>query len=82
MLMNENVFCRRVEKSDPFTTRTSNRPSIAPKPKFDDRNISTSLNDEKEDQQRLQKSNRMDNNNDCVDSTARRLQKLGLLILC
>ncbi|CAG9530088.1 unnamed protein product [Cercopithifilaria johnstoni] len=68
---------KRAEKSDSYTTRTSNRPSLAPRPKFDDQNISTSLNDKKESPQRLQKLNRMDSDGDSVDSIARKLQKIG-----
>lgn len=71
--------CRRAEKSDSHTTRTSNRPSLAPKPKFDNRNNSTSLNDKKESLQGLQKSNSMDGDSNSVDSVTRRLQKIGLL---
>uniref|UniRef100_A0A0R3RGV9 CAS family C-terminal domain-containing protein n=1 Tax=Elaeophora elaphi TaxID=1147741 RepID=A0A0R3RGV9_9BILA len=70
-------FYRKAEKSDAYTTRTSNRPSLAPKPKFDVRNTSVPLNDEKESVERVQKTTRMDNGDDCLGNVARRLQKIG-----
>ncbi|VDK73439.1 unnamed protein product [Litomosoides sigmodontis] len=71
---------KRAENSGSHTTRTSNRPSLAPKPKFDDRNSlnSSSLNDKKESLQGLQKSNGMDSDRNCVNSITRKLQKIGV----
>uniref|UniRef100_A0A1I8EWP8 Uncharacterized protein n=1 Tax=Wuchereria bancrofti TaxID=6293 RepID=A0A1I8EWP8_WUCBA len=71
----DHKWLKRTEKSDAFTTKASNRPSLASKPKFDNRNISTSLNDERDN---LQKSNRMDSNDNCLDNVTRKLQKIGL----
>ncbi|KAL3997792.1 hypothetical protein ACH3XW_12365 [Acanthocheilonema viteae] len=58
---------RRADKSDSYTSRTSNRSLLTPKPKFDDRNISISMND---GVQRLQKSNRIDDGDSGTTNTA------------
>ncbi|VDO61894.1 unnamed protein product [Onchocerca flexuosa] len=72
----DHRWLKRAEKSDPFIMGTTNRPSIAPKPKFDDRNISTSLIDDKESLRGLQKSSEINDSDDCVESVSRRVRKI------
>uniref|UniRef100_A0A5S6PWA6 SH3 domain-containing protein n=1 Tax=Brugia malayi TaxID=6279 RepID=A0A5S6PWA6_BRUMA len=71
----DHKWLKKTEKSDSLTTKTSNRPSFVSKTKFDNRNNSTSLNDVESDN--LQKSIRMDSNDNCLDSVTRKLQKIG-----
>ncbi|VDM99685.1 unnamed protein product [Thelazia callipaeda] len=67
------AFLRVAEKLNSMASKISNRPLLAPKPKFDDW-------EEMRASQRFQKSSHVENNNRNCDSIPWRLQKIGLVI--